>query len=164
MSVYHKYVTTEVNPDGLKIKDNQFTIQKDTHSENECWIITLANHYANRLQTHLWEPKEGSWQKTREKTYWNHKKDWSIIQQKRPEIRQSMDTQPKNILTIISADVMVKFNQPKWAHFVHSSASIEKGQRSTSECSCEAGKFKDAQVCRCTSNLGRCFGWLWPPD
>ena len=51
------------------------------------------------------------------------------------------------------------------AHFVHSSASIEKGQWSTSECSCEAGSCKDAQVCRCTSNLGNsCMdAWLWPP-
>lgn len=72
MSVYHKYVTTEVNPDGLKIKDNQVTIQKDTHSENECWIITLVNHYVNTLM----RTKGGKFaKKTEKQTYWNHKKD-----------------------------------------------------------------------------------------
>ena len=54
-------------------------------------------HWQTIMQTHLWEPKEGSWQKTREKKHIEIIKNWSIIQQKRPEIRQSMDTQPKKI-------------------------------------------------------------------
>ena len=41
VSIFHKYVQTEVNPDCLKFKD---AIMKNHHIENECWTNTLIDH------------------------------------------------------------------------------------------------------------------------
>ena len=46
VSVYHRYISTEVDADCLKFKD---AIKNDKHIENECWINTLIDHYADTL-------------------------------------------------------------------------------------------------------------------
>ena len=46
VSIYHRYIQTEVQPDCLTLKD---TLKKTGHIENECWINTLTDHYADTL-------------------------------------------------------------------------------------------------------------------
>ena len=43
---YHGCISTEVDADCLKFKE---AIKNDKHIENECWINTLIDHYANTL-------------------------------------------------------------------------------------------------------------------
>ena len=46
VSIYHRYIQTELNPDCLTLKE---ALKKNKHIENECWINTLTDHYANTL-------------------------------------------------------------------------------------------------------------------
>ena len=46
VSIYHKYIQTELNPDCLTLKE---ALKKKNHIENECWINTLTDHYADTL-------------------------------------------------------------------------------------------------------------------
>ena len=46
VSIYHKYIQTELNPDCLTLKE---ALKKNDHIENECWINTLTDHYADTL-------------------------------------------------------------------------------------------------------------------
>ena len=46
VSIYHKYIQTELNPDCLTLKE---ALKKNNHIENECWINTLTDHYADTL-------------------------------------------------------------------------------------------------------------------
>ena len=46
VSIYHKYIQTELNPDCLTLKE---ALKKNKHIENECWINTLTDHYADTL-------------------------------------------------------------------------------------------------------------------
>ena len=46
VSIYHSYIQTEVQPDCLTLKE---ALKKKGHIENECWINTLTDHYANTL-------------------------------------------------------------------------------------------------------------------
>ena len=49
ISIHHRYIQTELNPDCLTLKE---AVAKGTHIENECWINTLMEHYANTLMRH----------------------------------------------------------------------------------------------------------------
>ena len=62
VSVYHKYVETEVDATYLTLKE---AIQKKNYIENQCWINALHDHYSETLFKH----KRGSLAKnlTREK-------------------------------------------------------------------------------------------------
>ena len=44
--MHHRYNQTELNPDCLTLKE---AITKGNHIENECWINTLMEHYADTL-------------------------------------------------------------------------------------------------------------------
>ena len=46
VSIYHQYIQTELNPDCLTLKE---ALKKKNHIENECWINTLTDHYADTL-------------------------------------------------------------------------------------------------------------------
>ena len=46
VSIYHRYIQTELNPDCLTLKE---ALKKNNHIENECWINTLTDHYADTL-------------------------------------------------------------------------------------------------------------------
>ena len=46
VSIYHRYIQTELNPDCLTLKE---ALKKNKHIENECWINTLTDHYADTL-------------------------------------------------------------------------------------------------------------------
>ena len=46
VSIYHKYIQTELNPDCLTLKE---ALKKNKHMDNECWINTLTDHYADTL-------------------------------------------------------------------------------------------------------------------
>ena len=46
VSIYHRYIQTEVQPDCLTLKE---ALKKKGHIENECWINTLYDHYADTL-------------------------------------------------------------------------------------------------------------------
>ena len=46
VSIYQKYIQTELNPDCLTLKE---ALKKNNHIENECWINTLTDHYADTL-------------------------------------------------------------------------------------------------------------------
>ena len=46
VSIYHRYIHTELNPDCLTLKQ---ALKKNKHIENECWINTLTDHYADTL-------------------------------------------------------------------------------------------------------------------
>ena len=45
-SIYHRYIQTELNPGCLTLKE---ALKKNNHIENECWINTLTDHYADTL-------------------------------------------------------------------------------------------------------------------
>ena len=49
VSIYHRYIQTEVQPDCLTLKE---ALKKKNHIENECWINTLMDHYADTLMRH----------------------------------------------------------------------------------------------------------------
>ena len=49
MSIFNQYIQIEVNPDCLRFKD---AIKKKDHIENECWMNTLLDHYADSLMRH----------------------------------------------------------------------------------------------------------------
>ena len=46
VSIYHRYIQTQLNPDCLTLKE---ALKKNNHIENECWINTLTDHYADTL-------------------------------------------------------------------------------------------------------------------
>ena len=46
VSIFHKYIQTQVNPGCLEFKD---AIMKNHHIENVCWTNTLIDHYADAL-------------------------------------------------------------------------------------------------------------------
>jgi len=49
VSIYNRYIQTELNPDCLKFKE---AIKKKGHVENECWMNTLLDHYSETLFKH----------------------------------------------------------------------------------------------------------------
>ena len=49
VSMFNQYIQIEVNPDCLRFKD---AVKKRDHIENECWINTLLDHYADSLMRH----------------------------------------------------------------------------------------------------------------
>ena len=46
LSIYHKYMQTELNPDCLTLKE---ALKKNKHIDNEFWINTLTDNYADTL-------------------------------------------------------------------------------------------------------------------
>ena len=46
VSIYHRYIQTELNPDCLTLKE---ALKKNNHIENECWINTLTDQNADTL-------------------------------------------------------------------------------------------------------------------
>ena len=49
VSLFNRYVQTELNPDCLRFKD---AIKKKGHADNECWMNTLLDHYSETLFKH----------------------------------------------------------------------------------------------------------------
>eukprot|EP00438_Fugacium_kawagutii_P025372 Skav203192 [mRNA] locus=scaffold3430:4676:8188:+ [translate_table: standard] len=49
VSIFNRYIQTEVNPDCLRFKD---AIKKKGHVNNECWMNTLLDHYSDTLFKH----------------------------------------------------------------------------------------------------------------
>jgi len=46
VSIYHKYIQTELNADCLTFKE---ALKKNNHIEHECWINALTDHYVDTL-------------------------------------------------------------------------------------------------------------------
>ena len=49
VSIFNRYIQTELNPDCLKFKE---AIKKKGHVDNECWMNTLLDHYSETLFKH----------------------------------------------------------------------------------------------------------------